>query len=100
VAIMLFSEGQKLVNFWTNCQNGRIIKILPAGVIECSIPKWPFRTNLLRIDVFTQMGPHLQDWIEECIYFDSYDGDYYQSGIITKPGEGIIFLDHEWNSYV
>ncbi len=99
VAIMLFSEGQKLVNLWTNYHHGKTIKILPAGVIECSISKWPFRSNLLRVDVFTQMGPHVQDWIEECVYFDSYDGDYYQSGIITRPGEGMLFLDHEWRSY-
>jgi len=99
VAIMFFSEGQKLTNLWTNYHNGRTIKILPAGVIECSIPKWPFRSNFLRIDIFTQMGPHLQDWIEECVYFDSYDGDYYHSGIITGPGQGLLFLDHEWNSY-
>jgi lipopolysaccharide transport system ATP-binding protein len=98
VSIILFSERQKLVNFWTNYY-GKKIKILPRGIIECSIPKWPFRSHLIKVDIYTHAGPEIENWIEGCLFFDSYDGDYYSSGVITHQGQGLMFLDHKWSSY-
>lgn len=98
VSIMLFSEGQKLVNLWTNYNDGTAT-IAKKGFVECSIPKWSFRSHSIRVDVYTHIGSDVQDWIEECLIFDSYDGDYYQSGIVTNPDQGLMFLEHRWTSY-
>lgn len=99
LSIMLFSNGQKLANLWTNCHADFANKAKPlprVGFADCQIMKWPFRSHSIRVDVLSHTGHTTQDWIEEALVFDSYDGDYYSSGLITNPDQGILFLDHTW----
>jgi lipopolysaccharide transport system ATP-binding protein len=99
ISLMFFSEGQKLVNLWTNYYSNKSCKILSDGIAECIIPKWPFRSHSMRVDIYTHIGHETQDWIEECLVFDSYDGDYYGTGIITNADQGVLFLEHMWKCY-
>jgi hypothetical protein len=94
---MLYADGQKLANLWTNCL-GQSFPSLPSGTLTCTIPKWPFRNQQIRVDVYTHVGTEAQDWIEEGLVFDSHDGDFYGTGVITNPDQGIMFLDHSWTS--
>jgi lipopolysaccharide transport system ATP-binding protein len=99
-SIMLFSGGQKLANLWTNCHEGFAysFKSLPKeGYVDCCIAKWPFRNHTIRLDVFSHIGHAGQDWIEEALIFNSHDGDFYASGVLTNADQGIMFLDHQWN---
>jgi lipopolysaccharide transport system ATP-binding protein len=98
-SILLFSAGQKLVNLWTNYHGefARVPKPLPMeGFVDCHIAKWPFRNHTIQVDVFSHTGYTVQDWIEEALIFSSHDGNYYGSGVLTNPEEGIFFLDHSW----
>ena len=97
-SILLFANGEKLVNLWTNCNpEYSLSKVVPRrGALICDIPKWPFRRNTFRLDIFSHLGREVQDWIEEAMFFESHDGDYYHSGIIPNSNQGIIFLDHHW----
>jgi lipopolysaccharide transport system ATP-binding protein len=100
VSILLFADGQKITNLWTNCH--RNIPGLPnslprTGIFECHIPKWPLRTTKVRLDIFSHIGHVTQDWIEEALVFDSFDGDFYESGITTNPDQGSVLFDHRWS---
>ena len=95
--VMLFAEGQKMANLWTNARMGKGVPLQSSGVIDCTVPRWPFRTHAMRADVYTEVGFEAQDWIEELIPFDSHDGDFYGTGMIPYEGQGIMFLDHEWS---
>ena len=97
-SVLLFANGEKLVNLWTNCDpEYSLASAVPRrGALTCDIPKWPFRRNTFRVDVFSHLGREAQDWIEEAMFFESHDGDYYQSGIIPNPNQGVVFLDHRW----
>ena len=100
-SILLFANGEKLANLWTDCDPGYSPSAGAAprrGVLICDIPKWPFRRHSFRVDVFSHFGDEVQDWIEEAMFFESYDGDYYQSGIIPNPNQGIVFIDHRWRA--
>ena len=102
LSIMLYSEGQKLVNLWTNCHPeymASIQKSSAKGYVDCIIDKWPFRSRSIRVDVFSHTSHATQDWVEEALVFDSHDGDFYKSGIITNPDQGIMFLPHSWRFY-
>ena len=99
VSLMCFAEGQKLVNLWTNVAGGAGLPIARRGVIDCTVPKWPFRGAQMRLDIFTSVGHEAGDWIEECLTFDSHDGDFYGSGVITNSDQGILFLEHTWTSH-
>jgi lipopolysaccharide transport system ATP-binding protein len=99
-SIMLFADGKKLANLWTNYDNKflRTYKPFPKnGFVDCHIQKWPFRNLTIRVDVYTHIGPAVQDWIEEALIFHSHDGDFYASGIISNPDQGIMFLDQDWS---
>ena len=100
VSVMLFSEGQELVNLWTNSdpEFPHALEPLPeVGFVDCQIRKWPFRSHTIRVDVFCHTGQATQDWIEEVLMFDSLDGDFHGSGIITNRDQGILFLDCSWS---
>jgi lipopolysaccharide transport system ATP-binding protein len=98
VSIMLFIDGQKIANLWTNYEN-HPISIQPTGVVECMLPRWPFRGRNVRVDVYTHIGPEPQDWIEESLNIYSHDGDYYGTGVMTSSDQGILLLEHSWSSY-
>ena len=100
-SVMLFSEGQKLVNLWTNCHLNTHDASRPSkrGYVDCRIPKWPFRSHTMRVDVFSHTAHSVQDWIEEALVFDSHDGDFFGSGVLTNADQGIMFLDHSWRYY-
>lgn len=98
VSIMLYADGEKLVNLWTNYSGGSGERIEKSGVIECVIPRWPFRLDSFRADIYTHIGSDVQDWVENSLQFDSIDGDFYGSGVITNQGQGILFLEHHWRS--
>jgi lipopolysaccharide transport system ATP-binding protein len=98
VSLLVFSEGRKLTNLWTNYQEGRGLPVGREGFIDCNIPRWPFRSQAIRMDVYTHIGHEVQDWIEGCLMFDSYDGDFYGSGVVTNADQGALFLEHSWSS--
>ena len=97
ICVILYSEGHRLTNLWTNAALGRGIAAAERGTIDCVVSRWPFRSGIVRVDLFTHVGVDTQDVIEECATFDSHDGDFYGSGMIPDPLD-IILLDHEWRA--
>jgi lipopolysaccharide transport system ATP-binding protein len=99
VAVELWTGGQQLTNLWTNSVPPMPppAKPLPTtGFIDCTIKKWPYREQEIQVDVYTHIGHSPQDWVEGALLFDSHDGDFHGSSIITNSDQGIMFLDHSW----
>ncbi|GAC1419337.1 MAG: hypothetical protein NVSMB53_18280 [Gemmatimonadaceae bacterium] len=94
--IMLFVDGQKVVNNWTNAQRGYGVTVHERGYADCQLPRWPFRTSTVRVDVYSEVGFEAQDWIEELLVVDSHDGDFYGTGLVPHSDQGIMLLDHVW----
>ena len=102
LSVMLYSDGQKLTNLWTNCHTeftANCQRLPMAGFGDCCIEKWPFRSHTIRVDIFSHTNNSTQDWVEEALVFNSHDGDYYGSGVIPNPDQGIMFLNHSWRFY-
>jgi lipopolysaccharide transport system ATP-binding protein len=100
VSLILYSDDRKETNLWTNCHGNSGMQIgEECGYIDCSIERWPFRASRFRVEVFTHIGPETQDWIEDCLVFQSEQGDFYRSGTSTNPDQGILFLNHYWTSH-
>jgi lipopolysaccharide transport system ATP-binding protein len=96
--VILYAEGQRVTNLWTNGPLGGGLPIADRGYLDCMVEKWPFREGIFRVDIYTHFGVNVQDWIEDCANFSSHDGDFYGTGNIPDPGQGIILLDHEWRA--
>ncbi len=98
VSLILFGDGQKLVNLWTSCTQ-RPMRLAESGVIRCALARWPFRNQQFRVDVYAHDLSGVQVWLESCLVFESCDSDFFSSGVITNPDQGIMFLDHIWECH-
>jgi lipopolysaccharide transport system ATP-binding protein len=99
LSLVLFREGQNVTNLWTNYKDGRGVRVADQGYIDCHIPRWPFRAAEFSVTAYMHVGAAVQDWIEDCLVFQSHDGDYFDSGIITQEGQGLVFIDHRWSGH-
>jgi hypothetical protein len=87
----------KLCNLWSESVGSKPETPLPiSGYLECVIPRWPFRSGRFSVEVFTHIDHSIQDWLSDALSFESNDGDFYESGVITNPDQGILFLEHNW----
>jgi lipopolysaccharide transport system ATP-binding protein len=96
VSLMFYISGIKIVNLWTNYSDSTIL-IEQKGVVSCKISRWPLREAEIHVEIYSHVGEEVQDWIEDCLIFESADGDFYGSGVITHSGQGVVFFEHEWN---
>ena len=90
-------NGQKVVNLWSD-YDGSLAPLPERGTVRCAVPRWPFREGAVRIDLFVQVGSAVQDWIEDVLTLNSFDGPFYGARPLTGPGQGIMFLDHAWTT--
>ena len=95
---IVFGQGQKLVNFWTNAGLGRTLPIAPRGTITCTVPAWPFRS--MPISVQLHLNYRLENLVDlpEALTFESVDSDRFGTGIVPHASEGIMLLPHQWNA--
>jgi lipopolysaccharide transport system ATP-binding protein len=96
-SFILFGNGQKLANFWSNAGHGATFSAGPAGRISCRVPRWPFRS--MSIDLEVHLNYRLSNLVEipGAVQFNSLDGDFYGRGVIPHSAEGILLLDHRWD---
>lgn len=98
VCVILYAQGQRLTNLWTNGPPGRGLGVAESGTIDCVVPRWPFREGIFRVDLYCHIGLDMQDVIDECARFDSHDGDFYGTGMIPDPLGDLALLEHEWST--
>jgi len=96
-SFILYGNGQKLTNFWSNAGQGTAFPASHTGRIVCRVPRWPFRT--LSIDLEAHLNYRLANLVEipGAVQFNSMDGDFYGRGVIPHHAEGMMLLDHRWD---
>ncbi len=96
VSVIFHVRGQRLLNLWSEAGRGSPFTVQERGEIICEIPRWPFRTGPVRVDVHA--GYRMQNILEweEALIVDSIDGDYYGTGVVPHESEGLMFLPHHW----
>lgn len=97
VGFIIYGNGQKLANFWSNAGHGGPLPISHAGAITCTVPNWPFRTMPMTVQLhLNYRHEHLVD-LPEALNFDSVDSDLFGTGILPHASEGIVLLPHTWS---
>jgi hypothetical protein len=99
LSLTLKSDERKLTNLWSAYQNGFTFAPAARGRVDCHLGPWQFREANITTDVYTHDGAEALEWIEGALNFVSHDGDFYGSGRLTNPGEGILFLPHHWTNH-
>jgi lipopolysaccharide transport system ATP-binding protein len=98
VTLTVRLNDEKIVNLWSAYSPQTSIQPAAEGRIECVVPAWPFREGQLTVDVYVHAwhGPTVE-WVRNMLTVHSQDGDYYGVGKLSPPGEGILFLPHDWS---
>jgi hypothetical protein len=95
---IVYGNGQKLANFWTNAGLGRALPVAPSGVISCTVPAWPFRTMPMSLQVHLNYRLETLVDLPEALLFESLDSDRFGTGVVPHASEGIVLLPHTWAS--
>ena len=95
--IRLIADGQKIAVVWPKLDNGRGLPVAAVGALDCTIPRWPFRTLNMSADVVTWVGLDVQEHIVDALTFTSHDGDYFGSGVVPYAEDAVVFLDQKWS---
>jgi lipopolysaccharide transport system ATP-binding protein len=93
--LSLYLNGQKVASLWTGFIADTTIAA-EASTVRCAVPKWPLREGSVRIDIYTHIGPRVEDWIEEVLVLESRDGPFFGGGPLMPPGEGFMYIEHRW----
>jgi len=97
---MIYGNGQKLANFWSNAGLGRTLPAVGRGTIRCAVPEWPFRAMPMSVQVHLNYRRETLVDLPEALIFDSVDSDRFGTGIIPDAGEGIVLLPHQWEQRI
>jgi len=96
VSVIFHVRGQRLLNLWSSAGRGAPFSVQEQGEITCEVPRWPFRTGPVRVDVHASYRmQNILEW-DEALVVDSIDGDYYGTGVVPHESEGLMFLPHHW----
>jgi len=97
-SFIVWGNGQKLVNFWSEAGTGGSFPIQDRGVISCTVPAWPFRAQSMSLTVGISRQRELLVEAHEAVVFSGIDTDRFGTGILPHSSEGMLLLAHEWRS--
>lgn len=98
LSILIFRNDEKICNLWSSYDDIEI-KVAREVKIKCIIDKWPFRSGYFRFDIYTHNKQIPLEWIEQVVYLQGEDGDYYGNSIVTNPDQGYFYLNHKFIVY-
>jgi lipopolysaccharide transport system ATP-binding protein len=96
---IVYGQGQKLVNFWSNAGLGRSLPVAARGTVSCTVPEWPFRSMPMTLQLHLNYRLECLVDLPEAVTFDSIDSDRFGTGIVPHSSEGILLLPHTWEAH-
>lgn len=91
------SDGNRIANlssFYFDIDSNRAVP--GTGEFVCTIPKLPLRAGRYTVDLYCEVDGHASEWLQSCAFFDVDDGDFYNTGRVTRANNGFVFIDHIW----
>ena len=95
-SFIVFGNGQRLANFWSEAGRGSNFPLRTEGTIECTVPDWPFRHMPMTVQVALSRQREALVMIDSALRFSSEDSDRFGTGTIPHTTEGILLLPHRW----
>jgi lipopolysaccharide transport system ATP-binding protein len=68
----------------------------PSGRLVCHVPKLPLRPGAYSIDVVIKQDREVWDFMEGACKFNVVEGNFYKTGRIPSPNDGMFLVDHRW----
>jgi lipopolysaccharide transport system ATP-binding protein len=99
VAIAVYdSLGYKLTNLSNHYFDNDSFDVIPqVGEFVCQVPRLPLRTGQYYLELYGEVNGIPADWLRDVTGFEVSDGDFFGTGRLTNPGQGVFFVDHSWS---
>jgi hypothetical protein len=71
---------------------------LPArsGTLRVRIPRLPLLPGRYVFTIFATVNGVIADWLKQAATFDVEGGDYFGTGHLPPPGEGVFVAPHSF----
>jgi lipopolysaccharide transport system ATP-binding protein len=98
VSVVVYTAGGTRLTNLSNYYFGEhpFERVPPRGQFVCVIPKLPLRSGDYWVDLYCRVGACVSDQIASAATFRVIDGDYYETGRVTRYSTGAIFCDQAW----
>jgi lipopolysaccharide transport system ATP-binding protein len=65
-------------------------------MILCKIPRLPLQPGKYSLNVFCTVTGDIADWIQNAGVFEVEAGDFFGSGKLPPPDQGVFMVPHSW----
>ena len=87
---------ETLFHLSTSVNGFEFEKIPPRGMILCKIPRLPLQPGKYSLNVFCTVTGDIADWIQNAGVFEVEAGDFFGSGKLPPPDQGVFMVPHSW----
>jgi homopolymeric O-antigen transport system ATP-binding protein len=98
IAIGIDNElGQRVTHLDTGLQ-GSDVNALPPGFgnVRVVLPRIALVPGRYRLTLFSTANGGVADWIRDAVSFDVEAGDYYGTGQLPLPNQGVFLAEHHF----
>jgi len=89
------SLGQRVLLLDTTLSGENLDQVLQGtGAIRASLPKLPLVPGRYDFTIYADVNGVIADWIQNAASFDVEGGDYFGTGQMPPPGQGVFVAEH------
>jgi lipopolysaccharide transport system ATP-binding protein len=98
IAIGIDNEmGQRVTHLDTALQGSDVNGLPPGfGSVRVVIPRMVLFPGRYRVTIFSTVNEDIADWIKDAASFDVEPGDYYGTGHLPLPMQGVFLSEHRF----
>jgi lipopolysaccharide transport system ATP-binding protein len=89
---------QKLVHLSTDLTTGDFDELPSSGAVDCEILRCPLQPGRYTMNLWTTVDSELADWIQGAGAIEVVPGDFFGTGRLPQPGQGVVVVDHRWSA--
>jgi lipopolysaccharide transport system ATP-binding protein len=88
---------ERLCHLSTTVSSGDFAEIPPNGTLCCRVPRLPLQPGRYSVNVFCTVAGDVADWVQGAGTIDVIAGDFFKTGKLPPPDQGVFLVDHEWD---
>ena len=88
--------GERLITLSTRCVLRRPRELPSSGVVECSVERFPLPPGEYVLEVVCKTDNRIHDHLHGGLSLTVVGGDFFGTGKLPPPLEGLVLVDHEW----
>ena len=88
---------ENLFHLSTSVSQADFEEIPSEGVIVCHIPCLPLQPGRYAFNLFCMVAGEISDWVQNAGVVEVDAGDFFGTGRLPPPEQGVFMVKHSWN---